>query len=834
MPFTSDIKKSNIKENWLFELEYFNGDSNGNGSGGFDKVFQADGTTLNLTREALDDSETGVDVDDETVFEVGDFIKVDDEVMEVTAVAVSDVISVRRGALGTTAAAHNDNTQIFFHNYLGLAFSDIVYNKRLYKGAVLNNPSLRERIELYSSTSKRSNISIQIPDFEFKGLPISQELNKTHQYINRTCSIYSIVNDSARVKIGSFRVSSISTNGKTININMATFQPWDNLKVPNVKVETTGRYFPLVYGDYTGAASSFASPAYIDTMPNTLFPVEVDSTSFYFFCPIHEDIGSTGTRLRVYENGFNKFTPLEVKFDAESYRGGFALKAETNLRRSFKFKPIGTISTDFVNPTNIFDATVDHGDSNSFGTLNFGTVGSTTTNSSDNTQPIVLNKDTTFEIPAFDDPPDKTSTSDNHGLTFEIVWNMINFFAETTDPNEFQYNRVTAIDLSVPGSETTLTNGLYTSDSSASQSAPGETTTTRTSSKDMATLYSSSGGFPDGIKLRYKREAFSTSGSTDVSIHHDTDANVLKLYDFRFKATFAVDRFNLVSDGNERIKNVKYLYSNSDGFQHGITGLSGTADSINDAHLDLLNRFCDLDVPTNPNTDLEGWSALHTVRNNWYLRWWCHSPKDLGSILEQMQFEGCFIFRYRYDGEPQYIHIPNSPSSVLQLSKNDISDINLYLSDPNDIVTKMSVNYDIHPELRTYQFNVTSSNTNSITKYNIQSKENVRNIDLDMLVAQIGDSNPVGEDKNDNFLAYQNALFGDIFLNVEFDIVNPSKWVDSSLNPIEVGDIIDFDNSNMFPETPMGFNNASWSSLNFVILEMKRTVGKVSVKVRSV
>ena len=78
MPFTSDIKKSNIKENWLFELEYFNGDSNGNGSGGFDKVFQADGTTLNLTREALDDSETGIDVDDETVFEVGDFIKVDD------------------------------------------------------------------------------------------------------------------------------------------------------------------------------------------------------------------------------------------------------------------------------------------------------------------------------------------------------------------------------------------------------------------------------------------------------------------------------------------------------------------------------------------------------------------------------------------------------------------------------------------------------------------------------------------------------------------------------------------------------------------------------------
>ena len=103
-----------------------------------------------------------------------------------------------------------------------------------------------------------------------------------------------------------------------------------------------------------------------------------------------------------------------------------------------------------------------------------------------------------------------------------------------------------------------------------------------------------------------------------------------------------------------------------------------------------------------------------------------------------------------------------------------------------------------------------------------------------MLVAQIGDSNPVGEDKNDNFLAYQNALFGDIFLNVEFDIVNPSKWVDSSLNLIEVGDIIDFDNSNMFPETPFGQSSGTWTNLNMIITSTKRTIGKIQIKAREI
>ena len=63
--------------------------------------------------EALDDSETGVDVavGAGERFAAGDAIRVDDEVMFVTAVA-NDTLTVTRGAAGTTAAVHSDAAEV--------------------------------------------------------------------------------------------------------------------------------------------------------------------------------------------------------------------------------------------------------------------------------------------------------------------------------------------------------------------------------------------------------------------------------------------------------------------------------------------------------------------------------------------------------------------------------------------------------------------------------------------------------------------------------------------------------------------------------------------------
>ena len=74
-------------------------------------VFQSDGTTANLLAEALDSSETGVDVDDGSVFAVNDTIRIDSEEMLITSIS-SNTLTVTRGQNGTSAATHSDNASI--------------------------------------------------------------------------------------------------------------------------------------------------------------------------------------------------------------------------------------------------------------------------------------------------------------------------------------------------------------------------------------------------------------------------------------------------------------------------------------------------------------------------------------------------------------------------------------------------------------------------------------------------------------------------------------------------------------------------------------------------
>ena len=69
------------------------------------------GALTTQLNEALDDSETGVDVDDETgITTNNDVILVEEELMIVTATSDDNTLTVTRGHSGTTAATHSDNT----------------------------------------------------------------------------------------------------------------------------------------------------------------------------------------------------------------------------------------------------------------------------------------------------------------------------------------------------------------------------------------------------------------------------------------------------------------------------------------------------------------------------------------------------------------------------------------------------------------------------------------------------------------------------------------------------------------------------------------------------
>jgi hypothetical protein len=64
-----------------------------------------------LLAEALDDSETGVDVDDGTDFDQYGYIKIGDEIMTISSIA-SNTLTVVRGVNGTDPVAHDDNSPI--------------------------------------------------------------------------------------------------------------------------------------------------------------------------------------------------------------------------------------------------------------------------------------------------------------------------------------------------------------------------------------------------------------------------------------------------------------------------------------------------------------------------------------------------------------------------------------------------------------------------------------------------------------------------------------------------------------------------------------------------
>jgi len=71
--------------------------------------------STNQLAEALDGSETDVDVDDASMFQSGDIIEVDSETMLITAVSASpsNTLTVTRGYAGTSATSHNDDSIVY-------------------------------------------------------------------------------------------------------------------------------------------------------------------------------------------------------------------------------------------------------------------------------------------------------------------------------------------------------------------------------------------------------------------------------------------------------------------------------------------------------------------------------------------------------------------------------------------------------------------------------------------------------------------------------------------------------------------------------------------------
>ena len=147
--------------------------------------------------EALDDSETGITVDESNVFLIGDVVRIDIEQMLVTnIVAATDTLTVTRGYNSTTAATHNDDTTLYRED--GVA------------------PVLKALVLLYEKVPKmRSswNIEINVTDTVARGMLLSPEEPATMEGIWQF--LKSLVNTPRLIDM---KVPSLESGGVNVRI----------------------------------------------------------------------------------------------------------------------------------------------------------------------------------------------------------------------------------------------------------------------------------------------------------------------------------------------------------------------------------------------------------------------------------------------------------------------------------------------------------------------------------------------------------------------------------------------------------------------------------------
>ena len=247
----------------------------------------------------------------------------------------------------------------------------------------------------------------------------------------------------------------------------------------------------------------------------------------------------------------------------------------------------------------------------------------------------------------------------------------------------------------------------------------------------------------------------------------------------------------------------------------GYLGTTADEHNTNDS-VNIVNSLC---------------AEHHRVTTAWNVRWWALEPVDLQSVLEQLQKEFCFIFKWRADGSGSYWVIKDQYSSndVTQtLNIQDINNLSIKNSPFSELLTHMNVSYETHPAEKRHFSTVTSVDSTNTprTTWNILSRENISDIELDMNVNKPGNDNPGGGDPNDGFSDYYMNIFGDIKKIISCNIVNPAKGYN-----LETGDIIQFSNSaDEMPVEPFGDNWADY----YMVIDLKRSMGSISITAREV
>jgi len=616
--------------------------------------------------------------------------------------------------------------------------------------------SIRESLDLAKCTSKISNLSVTLANIKIDGTLASELLSETDTaagvFVNHDVMVRSYLNGNFThlQTVYTGRLRGISWTAAEVQLDIEPNQPWDFLSIPNTQADS-GRYFPVVYGDYTANASTPGSEALCTSL--ALWPVEIDTrTGGEAFGLVHQSIASGG-ELHIYEESTDSLVPVTDSSDATtaasaSYRGGYAMPAPTLFRHAWKFKAEqyeGSETNDF---TNAYKATDYKREADTSNTYAYDVISVTPSLGDSGYLPLNF-------------PRVALKLSGTYEVT--VTWSATASFG--TPSGNIQ---ISASDSSITGSTSwNVGSGVQTH------------TFTGGTVGDAP---------PEWLKVRAVG-AFYTPGNSNITV---------RIYDVVITAQCEIDTSGDATAQARAVEGVDMLYCGADGFAKSWS--SGACDTIQEIHRDMLIRFAGLSTSTP-----DGYAALDTARSGWSGRLWLHEPEELREVLEQLQYEGQFVFAWAADGDPKYIFVKSSYSSgdvaATITPGRDTSAIQYSLTPFSDIVSKQELKYERHPaDDSRYLSSYTKTNSDR-SKYNFDSLENIEQIELDYLVDSVSSHATITD-----------LVFGRPKRLISCQLYRPELFT------LEIGDIVQLENDAAY----------------YMITDATRQQARFSIKAREV
>jgi hypothetical protein len=748
-------------------------------------------------------------------------------------------------ATSTITTASDESTFLRFCFASGSGSETASYNGKSYYPAVLNKPSISYSLDLKSFTTKTGNVNLNLANINLDGTTLLETLGDS--YINGQVNILSQIDDDDTadnaLQIFSGKVSSFGYRNNTIVMNIISSRPYQNVSLPQGKTNNgnndqyNNQFIPVVYGEYE-ANTGFVNGQDVYACPF----LRNDGKDFLYIIP--EGTSATSEKLELYDKGMKRFVEITGMTDTSvgDTDGAKVLRVPKSMERQFKMLPddIGSGNTISLVGSGV--------------TLSSGSVanmydGSSSTNG------------TISNTAGFG--------SESKGVVLKLIMPQVT-------------GKITNITLGLTGTYSqTITGSPSGSDGAFFNLATSLSNSFGSSSGDVELVGTSS----SGDKVDRTNAALPTS--TDISGILDNNSLPDNLYlSFRFNAeggngdysnfdvilknvfltvTAANDLANEPIASQEFNAGIDMLYLGRDVTSNSFLDHT-TATEINNLdnpvsiHRELLHSILGVTDFEN-DTDISDSGFLTTAQlrdsntanssTHWKTRLQVYEQTDLEGILNQLQYEGCFFFEFSPQAQQtsitgvsplRYFTIDNgNPTADVDLSQVDISDYELGITPVQDLETRLFVNFKKHPAENQYLKQVEYNGSTHSTIFD-NANHQKQEISLDFLYDSIDDN---GTERNDDFINFRSSLFGDYKTTVNTTIINPEKYA-----MLQVGDIIDFgeilfselgspfdeisDTFDSFVAMPTRLFNEAWSNKKFIITNLKRKIGSISIQCREV